>query len=204
VRLLFITDRHRTRLPLTEVVARAFEGGLRAVIVRERDLDDDPFGDLARTVSSLAAPHEALALVTNRVQVAVHNRLAGVHLGAGGPGPEEARALLGGDALIGLSVHSIGEVEAGRLSEVDYLIAAPIFATDSHPGRKPLGLGALSRLTSRTELPVFALGGIHSDGIASCLEAGSHGVAVIGAIAGSYRPREATAALLQHLKQDAR
>jgi thiamine-phosphate pyrophosphorylase len=199
VRLILITDRHRTRLPLTEVVARALDGGLPAVIVRERDLPDPPFGDLAHSIASLAAPHGALTLVTNRVAVAVAENLAGVHLGVGGPAAAEARRRLGEGALIGLSVHSPSEVDSRRLAGVDYLIAAPVYATGSHPGRRPLGLEALSEICRRSTRPVFALGGIQAGSIRACLDAGAHGIAVIGAIAATTEPRAATESLLQEL-----
>ena len=199
VRLVLITDRHRTRLPLTEVVARALDGGLPAVIVRERDLADPPFADLARSIASLAAPHRALTLVTNRLEVAATNELAGLHLGVGGPTAAEARRRLGQAALIGLSVHSPSEVDARRLAGVDYLSAAPVYATGSHPGRRPLGVEALSEVCRRAERPVFALGGIRADRIGSCLGAGAHGVAVIGAIAATTDPRASTESLLKEL-----
>jgi thiamine-phosphate pyrophosphorylase len=198
-RLIFVTDRHRTRLPLTQVVARALDGGLPAVIVRERDLDEAPFSDLAKTISDLATPRGALTLVTNRVEVAAAHRLAGVQLGAGGGTAEEARRDLGEEALIGLSIHSAAEADDARLGEVDYLIAAPVFATDSHPGRRALGVEALAELCRRTTRPVFALGGIGPENVRSCLEAGAHGVAVVGAIAAGYDPRGASKSLLRLL-----
>lgn len=194
-----ITDRHRTRLPLTEVVARALAAGLPAVIVRERDLAGPPFGDLTRSIAALAAPYGALTLVTNRVEAASGHGVAGIHLGAGGPAAPEARRQLGETALIGLSVHSPAEVDARRLAEVDYVIAAPVYATGSHPGRKPIGLEALGEICRRAGRPVFALGGIGVDRARDCLEAGAHGVAVIGAIAAGCDPRAATESLLRQL-----
>ena len=112
----------------------------------------------------------------------------------------ESRRRLGTAALIGVSVHSAAEVEEPRLAGVDYVIAAPVYATGSHPGRRPLGLEGLAEICRRSGRPVFALGGIEAGGVRACRDAGAHGIAVIGAIAGSYDPRATTQRLLRELE----
>jgi thiamine-phosphate pyrophosphorylase len=95
----------------------------------------------------------------------------------------DARALLGTEARIGVSTHSVAEVtKIAAGSRVDYVHLAPIFdPLSKRAQRTALGPGAIAA-AARAGAPVIAQGGITAANARAVCEAGAAGVAVTGAI----------------------
>jgi thiamine-phosphate pyrophosphorylase len=196
--LLVITDRASTVRPLADVVAAALRGGCRWLSVREKDLAQDELVALVGRMAALARPSGATITVHGDLAAAEAAGADGVHLSAGGS-PAEARARLGPNALIGLSVHSA--VEAANTDRtVDYVTLSPIFVSASKPGYgPPLGAHGLAGAVATSTVPIVALGGITSERVADCLAAGAAGIAVMGAVMTAADPEAATTALVATL-----
>lgn len=145
-------------------------------------------GAEGRAVHALAEalrPIAPLLVVNDRVDVALAVGADGVHLPERGLPIAEARSLLPGGALVGVSRHAPGPAEGA-----DYVALAPIFPT---PGKgPPLGVGALA---FDCGTPVFALGGVRRENAAACLAAGAYGVAMIRGVLESTDPGRAAAEL---------
>ena len=80
--LYLITDRHA--VPdgdLVAAVARALEGGVRAVQLREKDLAEAEFLALARQLRALTSRHDAQLLINRRLDIALAVGADGLHLG---------------------------------------------------------------------------------------------------------------------------
>ncbi|MFG2008900.1 thiamine phosphate synthase [Micromonospora sp. NPDC048868] len=183
--VLLLTDRRQARRPLAEVVAGAVAGGVRWVVLREKDL---PWAERAALAAELRA---ILAEAGGSLIVAGPDPLDGdaVHLPSAGPYPPPR---LG---LVGRSCHD--RAELARLTTEDYATLSPVYPTSTKPGYgpplRPDGLGTLIR---HSPVPVLALGGVQSpDQVAACVEAGAVGVAVLGAIMRADDPEAAAATL---------
>ena len=190
-RLMLVTDHRRSVRPLPELVAAAVAGGVDAVQIREHDLSGPDLRALAERLRAVIAGRATL-LVNSDLTLAVELGL-GLHLPEAGIATAEARRRLGDLALLGRSVHSPAAATAS--AGVDYLIAGNVYETASKPGHPPLGLPGLSRIATATWSPVLAIGGITARRVPEVIAAGAHGVAVVGAIAGSADPERAAAAL---------
>lgn len=106
---------------------------------------------------------DALIVVNDRVDVARALRdqgCAGVHLGQHDAPPRVARELLGPDALIGLSTHSMAQVAAAQDEPVDYVGFGPIHATATKGYTRGLGPDAAWIAQQGSSVPVFPIGGI--------------------------------------------
>ncbi|MGN6810000.1 MAG: thiamine phosphate synthase, partial [Thermomicrobiales bacterium] len=123
-----------------------------------------------------------LLVVNERADVAAAAGAAGVHLPGDGLPVDVARRLLGPDALIGRSAHSVAEAQAAEQAGADYVILGTIFATASKPGREPAGLALVEATAQAVRLPVIAIGGIDEQNVAAVIGAGAWGVAVMSAI----------------------
>jgi thiamine-phosphate pyrophosphorylase len=133
----------------------------------------------------------ARVLVNRRIDVALAAGADGAHLGFDALPLAEARALLGANALLGVSAHGAHEVAAAARAGASYAHLAPIFAPYSKPAsRAPLGLAAL-REAARVGIPVLAQGGIDAARAAACLAAGAAGVAVTGELCAAADPERA-------------
>ncbi|MEH3146231.1 MAG: thiamine phosphate synthase [Methylobacterium frigidaeris] len=196
-RLLVVTDRHGAATPLADRVAAALGGGARWIWLRDRDLPDAERTALAGEVADRVRRAGGCLSIGRTVDLAVRIGAGGVHLG-GASDVSAARARLGAGA-IGVSAHSVAEVEAARLAGADYATLSPIFATASKPGYGPaLGLDAL-RAAAATGLPVLALGGIDPARAAACRAAGAAGIAVMGGVMAAADPGSAVRAFLDAL-----
>ncbi len=101
----------------------------------------------------------------------------------------------------GQSCHSLEEAVQAFNTGVDYITISPVWSTVSHKTRprRPLGTAGLALVTQNTSGPVFALGGVTSTRVSDCLQAGAHGVAVLGAICLAPEPIKAAESLIHAL-----
>lgn len=150
------------------------------VQIREKDLSDRQLFDLTRRVVALAESTHCRVLVNGRADIAVAAGAHGVHLPSQGLQLADLKSWLPRGFLAGVSVHSIREGRAAAAQGADYVLLSPVFPTPSkaHYG-PPLGLEYLRRARRLLPLPVFALGGIRPDNLASVLNIMPAGVAGI-------------------------
>lgn len=187
--LCLITDRRLvSSADLPSVAADAAAGGVTLVQLREKDLPTRALLELALRVQEALEPLGVPLVVNGRADVAFAAGVAGVHLPANGLPVAGARAALGPRALIGRSVHSALEVAQSASEALDYLVLGTIFPSRSHPASPRVGLAAI-RATSKSTIPVVAIGGIDPDNALEVIAAGAGGVAVISSILAQPRPR---------------
>jgi len=193
--LCLVTDRRRCAgRPLEEVVEAAVSGGVDIVQLREKDMAAGPLLDLALALRRITESRASL-FVNDRVDVALACHADGVQLGEDSIPVEAARDLVGGDVLIGRSVHGVaGGLDAARAG-ADALVFGAVYVTASHPGRPPGGLATLAELARHGAAPVLGIGGITPENVGEVVGAGASGAAVIAAITESPDPHEATRAL---------
>jgi thiamine-phosphate pyrophosphorylase len=175
------------------LAAAILAGGARLLQLRAKRATTRELIALARAVRAAVDRAGARLILNDRADVA---RLVGtgVHLGQDDLPPAAARAILGPDAVIGFSTHTLEQMEAAvRAGGVDYLAYGPIFATRSKANPDPTqGLAALAAARARCPLPLVAIGGLSAETIPAVRAAGADAVAVIGAIAGAADPTAAT------------
>ena len=188
--VVLLTDRRVARGDLVGVGAAAVVGGVRWVVVREKDLPREERRALADELRPILAEAGGNLIVAGPDPLlpapapAMGRRLVALHLSAAGPYPPPAAD------LVGRSCHDEGELH--RLTTEDYVTLSPVFPTRSKPGYgpplRPVGLARLVRLSP---LPVLALGGIETPAqVRACVQAGAVGVAVLGAVMRSPDPEQ--------------
>jgi thiamine-phosphate diphosphorylase len=172
-----------------EIATAAVEGGATAVQLRAPELDDDRLLPLARAVAAICAEGGVLFVVNDRVGVAVSCGATGAHVGQDDD-PAAARATLGPDRLLGVSVGSPDEAGAAEAAGADYL-GVTVWGTTTKADAVPVGLEGLRAVVEATSLPVVGVGGIDASNAPQVLQAGAAGVAVISAVASAPDPVEA-------------
>jgi thiamine-phosphate pyrophosphorylase len=148
-----------------------------------------------------ARPYNASIIVNDRVDIARLSGAAGVHVGQEDLPPAAARRLLGDSAIVGVSTHTVQQIEMALREPVSYIAVGPVFGTSSKDtGYDAIGLalvGSAASLTGR--LPVVAIGGITIENASSVIAAGAASVAVIGDLVAGRNPEDRTRAFLQAL-----
>ena len=124
----------------------------------------------------------------------------GVHLGQNDLSVSLARKVVGGDAIIGLSTHNLGQFEAAVQSDADYIAVGPIFATRSKKNPDPVvGVELVRQVRKLTRKPIVAIGGITLERAREVIDAGADSIAVISDILSSKNPAARVRQYLQIL-----
>lgn len=178
--------------PLEEVVLAAVEGGAGVVQLREKELATRAFVESARRLKALLEPRGIPLIVNDRVDVALAAGADGVHLGQEDMAYPDARALLGPDAIIGLSVETPEDVREAEGFDVDYLGVSPIFPTPTKTDTEGAwGLDGLAEVRRMSRHRLVAIGGLNATNAADAIRAGADAVAVVSAICAAADPRRA-------------
>ncbi len=199
--LYLVTDRAMARhRPLDDVVNEAVAGGVTCVQLREKHSSTREFLQQAERVRRVLEGSGVPLIVNDRIDVALAVGADGVHLGQQDMPYPTARALLGPDAVIGLSVESVADVEQANDWDVDYLGVSPIFETPTkRDTRGSWGLDGLARVRAMTRHPLVAIGGINWRNVADTVRSGADGIAVVSAISAAADPRRAAEDLRQRI-----
>jgi thiamine-phosphate pyrophosphorylase len=183
---------------LADLAAWCVRGGATLVQLRDKQAETRALIEEARAIKQALMPFAAPFVVNDRVDVAMTAGADGVHLGQDDMAVEDARRLLGSNAIIGLSIKSVEEAEAARLDLVDYVGSGGVYATPSKQQKNaPIGPTGLARIIAvlrrrAPDLPVCGIAGIDASNAADVIAAGADGVAVISAV--SLVPNPETAA----------
>lgn len=221
-RVLLLTDGRAVRNghTLAATVTAALDGGLDGVVVRERELAADHRQALGQELRAAAAAAGSAAVLLWAAPAPNHQRpptggprpgpgamgpgvtrpdvMDGVHLRARDPFPHSQRP-----ALVGRSCHGEEDLRRAADEGCDYVTVSPVAASGSKPGYGPaLGVDGVRALLERaaylnpTAPRVLALGGVEAGAAHRWLEAGAHGVAVMGAIMRADDPADVAARLV--------
>jgi thiamine-phosphate pyrophosphorylase len=201
--LYLVTDRPLSLgRPIEETVLAAVDGGVTAVQLREKECSTREFIALARKLKKLLAPRGIPLLINDRVDVALAAEADGVHLGQSDMAYRDARALLGADALIGLSVETPAQAAEAAAWDCDYLGVGPIFPTATKSDAAPAwGLDRFAELRATSRHKLVAIGGISAPNAGLLASAGADGIAVVSAICSAPDPRAAAARLRTIVEQ---
>jgi thiamine-phosphate pyrophosphorylase len=198
--LYLITDRATSPRPPADVVEECLAAGLRAVQLREKDLEARELLALADTLREATRHHGARLIVNDRADVALAARADGVQRTHASLPVSALRAITPPGFLVGASVHSEAEARDATAQGADFIVFGPVYDTPSKRRYgPPQGLAALEAVARAVDRPVLAVGGLTPERVAEALAAGAAGVAVIGAIYGAARPADATKAFLDAL-----
>lgn len=173
------------------LTAAFLAGGARTIQIRAKALDSGPFLDLCTAVVALARPYQASIIVNDRADIARLAGAHGVHVGQEDLTPADVRALLGPDAIVGLSTHTVAQIEGARREPISYLAVGPVFGTGTKDtGYDAVGLALVQEAARQLpDRPLVAIGGVTLDNAAAAWTAGAHSVAVITDLLAGGGPR---------------
>lgn len=184
-----------------EMAATACSNGIRWIQLRIKKQSFAACLRIAEAVKDICAPYGATLIINDYVDIAASIGAHGVHLGKKDMPPQQARNILGPDAIIGGTANTAEDVYHLQQSGVDYIGLGPFRFTNTKEQLSPvLGLeGYRSILSGNITTPVIAIGGITPEDIPELLETGIHGIAVAGAINLAADKKAATESFLRLL-----
>lgn len=182
------------------IISESAAGGASIFQMREKSMEDRELLKHAQNLRLWTRKANALFIVNDRPDIARLVEADGVHLGQTDLPVRDARRILGPDAIIGVSTHTIEQVRAAILDGADYIGVGPTFPSTTKTFETLSGLNFVREAFSATSLPAFALGGINTDNIRDVRRAGGTRVAVSAIVATADEPRSIVQQLVDSLQ----
>ncbi len=147
----------------------ALAGGADCIQLREKNLPDRELLDRAKRLAQLCRDMGEIFIVNDRSDIALAANAHGVHLGQDDLPVAAARRILPARMIVGLSTHTIEQVDAAITQAPDYIAVGPMFDSPTKPQPHIAGPALLAEARKRTALPLVAIGGINETTISSVL-----------------------------------
>jgi len=179
-----ITDVRISGVSHAEQVKRLIAGGASLIQLREKHASPQDFYEAADEVISFARPLGVKIIINDRIDIALALKADGVHLGQDDMPPNEARKMLGENAIIGFSTHTIEQAHAALKFQIDYVAFGPIFPTQTKVDPdNVVGLNELRNVRKTIgNVRLVAIGGINKKNVRSVIDTGADSTAMIGSI----------------------
>lgn len=180
-----------------QIAVAALDAGVRAIQIREKEGTARRALEIALALRGVTRERQALLLVNDRLDLVLAAGADGVHLGQEDLPVATGRAVLGPDALIGLSITDPEQLDGPDVRDADYLGVGAVFPTGSKPDARYTGLELVAAARAAVDLPIVAIGGITVENAAAAVRAGADVLAVISAITLAPDPGRAARKLLE-------
>jgi len=157
---------------------RLVAAGYSLIQLRAKALSRTDYRAFARECLDYCAHDHTRLILNAEPELAVELGAGGVHLTSARLNNLDARPL--DDRFwVAASCHDVGELEKAESLQLDFAVFGPVLPTRSHPASAPLGWGHFSECLQAVNLPVYALGGMTAEHLASARSAGAWGIAGI-------------------------
>jgi len=183
-RLYLITPPKLEPKSFAETLKRALNAGdVASLQLRLKDVSDDEIRRAAEILLPVAQKRDVAFILNDRPDLAHELRCDGVHVGQEDTGYAEARAIVGRDAIVGVTCHNsrhlaIEAAEAGA----DYVAFGAFFPTTTKDPKEMAEIETLRWWAEMMVVPCVAIGGITVDNCRPLVEAGADFLAVASGV----------------------
>lgn len=167
---------------LAGCVREAIAGGATFVQLREKDLTTEEIVAEAAEIIPVCRAAGVPFVIDDDVEAARRSGADGVHVGQSDTACAEARAVLGPEAIVGVSAQTVEEALAAQAAGADYLGVGAMYGTPTKPDAVDVTFEELARICAAVDIPVTAIGGINARTMGSLAGTGVDGAAVVSAI----------------------
>lgn len=177
--VITVTNRKLSSRPFMEQMERVVKLHPKAVILREKDLSEEEYAELAAQILTLCKQYQVPCMLHTYLETARKLQHPYIHL------PlfllKENREKLSDFLAVGCSIHSVEEAKEAQKLGATYLTAGHIYTTDCKKGLPPRGLDFLREVCNAVTIPVYAIGGIHAGTgqIREVMECGASGACIM-------------------------
>ena len=177
--VITVTNRKLSSRPFMEQVERVVKLHPKAVILREKDLSEEEYAELAAQILTLCKQYQVPCMLHTYLETARKLQHPYIHLSLFLL--KENSEKLSDFLAVGCSIHSVEEAKEAQKLGATYLTAGHIYTTDCKKGLPPRGLDFLREVCNAVTIPVYAIGGIHAGTgqIREVMECGASGACIM-------------------------
>jgi thiamine-phosphate pyrophosphorylase len=180
-------------LPDAAWVARLASEGAKFVQLRVKDAPPAAVKTEIAQALRVASAHGCQLVVNDYWREAISLGADFVHLGQGDLAGADLGAIRNAGIRLGISTHSLDELDNALAADPDYVALGPIYPTKlkAMPW-KPQGLAGIGEWRAKIDCPLVAIGGITLERAPDVLAAGASSAAVVTDIVMSDDPERRT------------
>lgn len=177
--VIAVTNRKLSSRPFLEQMERVVKLHPKAVILREKDLSEEEYAELAAQILTLCKQYQVPCMLHTYLETARKLQHPYIHLSLFLL--KENSEKLSDFLAVGCSIHSVEEAKEAQKLGATYLTAGHIYTTDCKKGLPPRGLDFLREVCNAVTIPVYAIGGIHAGTgqIREVMECGASGACIM-------------------------
>ncbi len=167
---------------LADCVEQAIAGGVTFVQLREKNAPRVEVAALARNLLAVCREAGVPFVVNDEVEIALEVGADGVHVGQDDMPCADVRAMMGPDAIVGVSVQTVEQALAAQADGASYLCVGALFPTPMKPFAADVTFEEFKAICNAVEIPVVGLGGLNAERIPQLSGMNAAGAALISAI----------------------
>lgn len=173
-----------------DMVRRMLDGGVGVLQLRAKNDEPDVIRRLALELAPLCRAAGVPFVLNDHPHLVAATGADGVHVGQDDLPVAEVRGIVGPDAIVGLSTHSLAQVVAAKETDADYIGFGPLFATPTKPDYRPIGTDDIAGAHRIMDRPIFCIGGIKRDNLPQVLAAGARRAVIVSGILTAADPAD--------------
>lgn len=199
-RLYLITnsDNFDSKDEFLDAIASALQGGVDMIQLHEKNIPDKIIVDLGNKIRILCDEFGATFIINDRLDIAQIVEADGVHLGQNDISINDARTLLGANAIIGKTVSTREEMQRAISEGADYLSLGPV-APENSKISNVVNMELVYIANENSKVPVFQFGVINKDCIEELTYNGAKRIIVSDELMSAKSPEQAARKILSYL-----
>ena len=163
---------------LPSCVADAIIGGASFVQLRKKGASTLELIKLARAIAPVCRVANVPFVIDNDIEAAKATGVDGVHVGQADISCADVRAILGENAVVGVSATTVEQAICAESSGASYIGVGSIFDNPENSHKHFVSLETLKEICEAVSIPVVAIGGLTQQTIGELCGIGVSGVAV--------------------------
>ncbi|WP_169976141.1 MULTISPECIES: thiamine phosphate synthase [unclassified Campylobacter] len=182
--LICVTNRHLSRDFLGDLSRIVSEKKPNAVILREKDLSECEYENLALEVLKITRNSKTKLILHTHLDAALRLGVKNLHFPFGefvkfNELKTKRDLVKSANLTIGVSVHSLDEAIMAQNLGANYVVAGHIFKTKSHESEPPKGLEFLKEVCANLNIKTYAIGGINAKNLSQIKDTGASGACMM-------------------------
>lgn len=193
--LQFIAE-YNGKYSIPEQAQMAIEGGCKWIVLRVEDTPDEEVREICAELVPLCKETSTILTIENRLELAKELAIHGVHLRSSSVSPQDAREILGPEAIVGVEVEIASEALPLQALDIDYVS----YSLKEQKTLEHIGEQIEALRNEKFELPIVIEGNFDAAIAMRAIIIGANGVAIGKRISDSADPVAETEAMIRALE----
>jgi thiamine-phosphate pyrophosphorylase len=181
--LYFITDASLTKRDNIRDCEIAAKAGVSTIQYRQKSGNWESRLQEAQQIRQICHKYNSTFIINDDLELAIACDADGIHIGQDDIEVATVRQQTKKGFIVGLSTHSLAQVEIANREAVDYIGFGPVFTTSTkNNAGDALGVELLQKAVKLATVPVVAIGGIKCSDIPMLIDTNCQAMAIISDI----------------------